>query len=228
MSLVTLADLRTQARNRSDMRVNGIFTDADFNSAINAGIFELYDLQVKCWGDNYFLTSSIVPLTQSRTLYSLPASNTGSAGIYKLVGIDLQSTTGGSWRSLHSYEFQDRNKFSSTSAGGSSMRYCLYGSGINLLPAPTSGQQIQIWYVPQPAKLENDTDTFDFTSGWDRYPVLFACIQALAAEESDTTVFERQLMQMRERIEDMAPKRDIGEPHSVVDVEQCSYWDQYW
>ena len=222
MSLVSLQDLRTQARNRSDMRVNGIFTDADFNSAINAGIFELYDLQVKCWGDNYFLTSSIIPLTRSQTLYSLPAANTGSAGIYKLVGVDLQSTTGADWRSIHSYEFQDRNK------RGAEMRYCLYGSGINLYPAPTTGQQIQVWYVPQPALLVSDTDTYDFTSGWQEYVILSTAIKALAAEESDTTVFERQLLQMRERIEDMAPKRDIGEPHAIVDVEQCSYWDQYW
>lgn len=214
MSLVSLASLRQQARARADMRINGIFTDADFNNAINQSIFELYDLQVKAWGDNYFIASSSLGLTPGQTQYPLPT------GIYKLVGIDWQQSSGMPLSNLKTFEFAERNALLNASIlwgiQGVNMRYCLLGSQVFFAPAPQAGNQVTFWYVPQPTALVNDTDTYDFQSGWEEFVIVNTAIKALAAEESDTSVFMAQKAEMKDRILDMAPKRNQAEPFSVA------------
>jgi hypothetical protein len=220
MALVSLADLRQQARNRSDMRIGGIWTDADFNAAINQSVFELNDLLVKA--DVYFLTSSISTLQTDTTLYPLPSD------YYKLMGVDWQASSTSPWFTLSSYQFAERNKLANASAtsgpSSTNLRYCQYGSNVSLLPAPSTGQQVQFWYVPVPTRLVNDTDTYNFLGGFEEFVIVNTAIKALAAEESDTSIFMAQKAEMKDRIEQMAPKRDQGEPHSVVETGRCDDW----
>lgn len=235
MPSVSLSTLRATCRVRCDMRVGGIFRDQDFNSAINAGIQELYDLQNRAWGENYFLTSSAMGLIANQSLYTLPSD------FYKLVGVDWQQSAGSPPVTMTSYEFNERNRYrgsnaSSFSTNGTNMKYCIYGqagallgsASLNFMPHPQSStNQVTVWYVPQPQSLVNETDQYNFQAGWEEFVIAATCIKALAAEESDTTVFDRQKAEMKDRIMDMAPKRDINQTHHIIDVESMNSGDDW-
>jgi hypothetical protein len=92
-----------------------------------------------------------------------------------------------------------------------------------IVPIPSSGQTIRVWYAPRLSYLLNDADVFDGVSGWEEYIVVDCCIKALAKEESDTSVFMAQKAALLQRIEEAAANRDIGEPETVSDSKRRNF-----
>ncbi len=235
-----LSQIRLAAQQRAD-RVNSQFvTKAEWNSYINQSMFELYDLLVTAYGEEYFAASPAQFTTNgSSQFYPLPNgvlsftnSLTGASYVapafYKLLGVDLglnantaQSSNG--WVTLGKFNFQDRNRYfypntQSTIYGVFNAQYRLVGNNIEFIPCPSANQPIRLWYIPRMDMLLSDTDTTTTgISGWAEYLITDAAIKALQKEESDVSVLTAQKAALVQRINGAAMNRDAGRPDTITD-----------
>ncbi len=202
---ITLGDLRDQIRQRSDMEQPGFISDSELNSYINSSYFELYDILVQIYGDNYYVQTpysfSTTGLTQ---FYDLPTD------FYKLLGVDLAlSNTLDSYVTIKPFNFADRNRYSvpnfQSFYGVTNLRYRINAN--------------QLWLNPRLTPLADDADTLDGISGWYEYIIADCCIKCLAKEESDVSVFAMQKQALMKRIEEAAENRDAGMPATVADAQ---------
>lgn len=229
---LTLAQLRTLAQQESDMVNTTFITDAEWTSYINQSYFELYDLLVQKYGDDYFATHVEFSTDGTTQLYPLPNGTLYSAALafYKLLGVDLNLAPGtdSSWVTIRRFNMADRNRYSvpnfQSFYGVTNLRYKLEGSNIWLTPTPTSGQQIRLWYVPRLTPLSGESDTCDGISGWTEYIVVDAAIKAKDKEESDTSVLLARKGALIQRIESAAENRDAANPATVSDNQSNDMW----
>lgn len=218
MSSVTLAQLKTRARQRADMENSGFIQNSELVSYINASVAELYDLLVSKYGEDYFVASPFsITTTANVDQYALPTD------MYKLLGVDLQLDTSNNWVSLKRFEFAERNipqiwdiKFVDF------IRYRLFGGNLKLSPVPQANQKLRLWYIPLPTALVADSDTLDGFNGYDEYVVVDVAIKMLNKEESDPSALMAEKAALKLRIEQMAEGRDAGQPAKVQDINSLS------
>lgn len=221
---VTLLQLRTQARQRSDMVNSTFVSDAEFNNYISNSYKELYDLLVSAFGNNYYVATVSTFVTDgTNTLYNLPTD------FYKLLGVDLAlSASLDSFVTIKPFNFSDRNRYAvpnfQSFYGVTNLRYRLHGNQLFLTPIPAASQTIRVWYIPEPTSVTSDSDSFDGISGWEEYVIVDAAIKALAKEESDVSVFMSQKEALRQRITSMADTRDAANPPVVADSQYGESW----
>ena len=70
---ITLAELRTQSRQRADMENSNFISDTELTSYINNSIAELHDIMAEAYGSEYFVTTTTFSVTSGDDTYSLPA-----------------------------------------------------------------------------------------------------------------------------------------------------------
>lgn len=236
---LTLAQLRTQIRERSDQKnASGVYTtsfitDSELNNYINQSYFELYDILVQKFGDDYYVAPALeFTADGSSQLYAFPnGTNYGAApAFYKFMGLDLAlggETNSDGWVTVRNFMFSDRNRYAvpnfQSFYGVTNLRYRITGNYLYLTPVPSGGQIFRLWYVPRMTELSSDSDTVDGVSGWTEYIIVDACIKILAKEESDTSVFLEQKRGLLGRIEAAAENRDAGNPQTVCDTQ----WQDY-
>jgi len=221
--VMTLAEIRTQVRQRADMTASQFVTDSELNGWINSSYAELYDLLVTKFGNDYFVELYSFTTTNGTERYDLPSN------FYKLLGVDLQLTPGAAddgYITLRPFTFSERNRYATANAqtwiGVTNLRYRLNGSKLWLTPTPQQSQQLRLWYVPRVSPLANDADVADGVSGWLEYVIVDVAIKALQKEESDVSVFLAQKGALIQRIEAAAENRDAGNPATVADVQFTS------
>lgn len=232
---MSLAQIRLAAQQRAD-RVNSNFvTKTEWNSYINQAQFELYDLLITAYQDYNVASPAYFAVNGSSYLYPLPDGATvfkDSAGsnyvappFYKLLGVDLAlQNASNAFVTVNKFNFIDRNRFvypntASTIYGVFNLQYRIMGNNIEFIPTPSANQVIRLWYIPRLPELLKDTDiTSVGISGWIEYVIVRAAIYALAKEESDTSGLERQLLYLKQRIEESAINRDAGQPDRVSDT----------
>lgn len=221
--VMTLAQIRTAARQRADMTASQFVTNEEWNSYINSSLAELYDLLVTKFGNDYFVQTYSFQTNPSVERYDLPSD------FYKLLGVDLALTPGegdNGYISLRPFTFAERNRYATANAqtwiGVTNLRYRLSANKLWFTPIPQVGQTIRLWYVPRVIPLVNDTDENDGISGWLEYVIVDAAIKALQKEESDVTVLLAQKGALIKRIEGAAENRDAGNPATVADVQFTS------
>ncbi len=220
---LTLQQLITAIRQRADMVNSQFITDSELTSYINQSYFELYDLLVQKYADDYFVqTPYIFTTVQTTQFYPLPSD------FYKLLGVDISvSTDQNSWFTLRSFMFPERNMNTIPNYQGywyNNLQYKVVGNQLWLTPVPIGGQTIRLWYVPELTTLVNLSDTVDGISGWTEYIIVDCCIKAYVKEESDPSVFMQQKMALIQRIESAAENRDAANPQRVSDVRRSDYW----
>ena len=66
---MTLAQLRTAARQEADMVNSQFVSDSEFNTYINQSCFELYDLLIQKFGDDYYIKNPPYTFTTDGTSY---------------------------------------------------------------------------------------------------------------------------------------------------------------
>lgn len=227
-----LSDLRIATRQRADM-VNSFFvSDDELNSYINQSYFELYDILVQKYGDDYYFAPPLTFSTDGTSqFYALPdgTNYNGAPALYKFVGLDLGlSTTQDSFVTIRPFTFAERNRYAvpnfQSFYGVTNLRYRLNGSNLYLTPVPSQGQHLRLWYIPRMNQLVNDADTVDGISGWTEYIIIDAAIKCLQKEESDISVLGAQKMAMISRIEAAAENRDAGNPAVVSDTQSTDFW----
>ncbi len=232
---LTLQQLMIAIRQRVDMFPSGytastsgntqlFVTDSELITYINQSYFELYDLLVAAFGNNYY-TAAAHQFTSdgSSMFYALPTD------FYKMLGLDLMlGNTQQSWITIHRFEFIDRNRFAvpnfQSFYGVTNIRYRIHGNNLWLTPIPAGGQNFQLWYIPEMTLLASLSDTLDGVSGWTEYVIVDAAIKCAQKEESDVSVLLAQKAGLITRIEAMADTRDAGAPPKVSDAMYNDFW----
>jgi hypothetical protein len=201
-------------------------------------MYELYDILITKFGDDYFLAPSYSFTTTGASAYQLPdgigtflntLTNTVEVAppIYKLVGVDCGISVGNNaWVTLPKYNWIDRNKFvypqlTANALGVFNLSYRVMGNMLYFIPRPSAGQYIQLWYIPVMTQLLQDTDMLNFSiSGWSEYIIVDAAIKALVKEESFEAAGALAAIKtsLMERIETTAANRDVGQPNTVSDT----------
>lgn len=239
---MTLAQLRTAVRQRSDQVNSQFCSDAEVNSYINQSYFELYDLLIQKYGNNYFSADPAVFPTDGSTMqYPLPNGvltftngRTGASGyvapqFYKLLGVDLElANQSDSFVTIRPFNFPDRNRYAvpnfQSFYGVTNLRYRINGDYLWLTPIPQSGQNIQIWYIPRLTTLSVDADTCDGISGWTEYIICDAAMKCMQKEESDCSMLMAEKVALIQRIEAAAENRDAANPATVSDTQSSDFW----
>jgi hypothetical protein len=229
-----LGYLRYQAKKRADKLNSNFVTIDEWNWNINQSMFELFDILVTKYGDDFFIASPYTITTTGAKNYALPDGSTAFTvngvtppAVYKLLGIDCGVAVGNNaWVTLPRYNWIDRNRFiypqlQANALGVFNLSYRQMGNELYFIPNPTAGQYIQIWYVPIMTTLLQDTDMLGFSiSGWSEYVIVDAARKALIKEESfdqaNALAAEKETLMMR--IETTAANRDAGQSNSVSDV----------
>lgn len=248
---MTLSDLMIATRQRADMfpsgytptlnAVNYFVTDPELISYINQSYFELYDLLVDKYGNNYYATVPIQFKTNGTDqFYPLPdgiisftSGITGQpivpAPFYKLLGVDLGLAANlDSFVTIHPFNFNDRNRYAvpnfQSFYGVTNLRYRIQANNLWLTPIPSQGQTIQVWQVPRMTTLATLNDTADGVSGWTEYIIIDAAIKCGQKEETDCQLLMAQKAAMMVRIEAAAENRDAGMPPTVSDNQYNDAW----
>lgn len=212
MATITLANLRTRARDRANMENSGFVSDSIFNSYINYSISDLRDKIASKVGEDYFATSSSSTLTAGQETISLPAD------FYKLLWVEILGEDGNYYQ-LKRFEVSEKPiTYNGLSSPWMGIRYRLRADNLWLQPAAnTGGKTIRLWYVPLPTELSADGDTLNGYNGWDEYIVLHAARKALVKEEQDVTDLDGELIVFNQRLESMIPNRDQAQPMKIYD-----------
>ncbi len=213
---VTLADLRRQSRDRSDMKDSTFVTDSELNEYINSSIAELHDILIQSYDGDYVISEFDFTTVKDVNSYNLPTD------FYKLRGIDL-NLNGSEVFEVPKFNFNERNRFDNFGVwdflGEAHIRYRLVGSKVRFSPAPDRVANVKIWYIPVAAKLVLDADTFDDINAYSEYVVVDAAIKMMQKEESDVTILFAQKVELKKRIEDASKNRDAGHPDTITDVD---------
>lgn len=238
----SLGQLRLNAQQRAD-RVNSDFvTLTEWNSYLNQSLFELYDLLIDQYGEEYFVAASPARFYTNGGSVSYPLPNGVLTFLdqnnqpwtpppfYKLIGVDLglQNSNNG-FVTVNKFNFIDRNKYfypntASTIYGVFNVQYRLVGNTIQLIPAPSANQPIQMWFIPRMTMLLKDTDITEAgISGWWEYVIVDAAIKALQKEESDVSALMMQKQALKLRIEASSLNRDAGQPDTISDTRSTSW-----
>ena len=225
---VSLGWVRLHAQLRADLLNSQFVSLPEWNMYLTNSYKELYDLLAQKFGDDYFVTTPYSFTTVGGTqLYALPGD------CYKLMGVEISANPADttSWVSIPKFEFADRNKFNGPNIYNfyrlTNIRYRMNGSNLMLVPSAQGGQTVQIWYAPRPQTLMRDFDLLDGISGWEEYVIVDAAIKARVKQESDVTELYTQKMALKQRIEEAAENRDVGEPECVSDVVSRNGWSDY-
>lgn len=238
---MSLLDLRNATRQRSDMVNSKFVTDPELTSYINQSYFELYDILVQKYGDDYYSaplatfkpngTDYLYPLPDGVTQFTGPNGALYAApAMYKFMGLDLNLSQNqlDSRVTIRRFKFAERNRYAvpnfQSFYGVTNLRYRLWGNQLFFTPIPTANQSLNIWYIPRMNQLVNDSDRVDGISGWTEYIIIDAAIKCMQKEESDTSVLMNQKMAMITRIEASAENRDAGEPECVGDTQSSDLW----
>ena len=231
---INLGYLRYQAQLRADKLNSQFITTDEWNIYINKSMFRLFDILVTKYGDDFVVASPWTFSTTGAKNYPLPDGSTTYTvngvtppAVYKMLGVDCGVAVGNNaWVTLPRYNWIDRNRFiypqlQANALGVFNLSYRQMGNQLYMIPNPTAGQYIQIWYVPIMTMLLRDTDMLSFSiSGWDEYVVVDAAIKALTKEESfeQANALKEERAMLIEAIETTAANRDVGQPNTISDT----------
>lgn len=214
--MITLGELKTQARQRADQENSEFVSDSELISYINASLAELHDLLIAAYNEDYVMEEYRFEADGAALSYALPAD------FYKLRGVDVRRGENANWATVKRFNFNRRNEQQNAYAwnllGLPYMEYRLVGSNIRFNRTPDQQLQFRIFYYPRCPKLVADTDSYDDINQFAEYVVVDAAIKMMQKEESDVRVLAAQKAQLAERIRAMAAGRDANEPASVTDI----------
>lgn len=200
MRTVTLQNIIDRATKRADMMNSRFYSIDEKVDLFNEIYPELYDLLVSA-SENYYVKDPDYTITtvSGTKQYALPSD------FYKIIGVNFLS--GAEYITIKPFMEQERNlPFESSTT----------------IPAGT----VTLRYVPAPLQFTvNDlASTIDGVSGWDALVVTEMAMAMMESEESDVTALTRRCDQIKRRIEEMAPNRDLGFASRVADVYATDYW----
>lgn len=239
-SEMSLYELRLRSKQDADRLYSKFVTDSEWNSFINLAAKELYDLLIDSYEDYGIAPFAYINTNSTQASFELPNgvtnyygginTNSSSDGdpasaFYRMVGVDLGvNTSNNAWVTINKFDYIDRNAYvypnsTSTIYGVYNMRYRIMGNKIQIIPTPAGNQQLRLTYVERLAALLEDTATTTIgISGWLRYVIVRASKYAIDKEEGDTKRHDNEILFLKQRIEQSAQNRDIGQPDTISET----------
>lgn len=210
----TLLTMRERVRARADMKNSSFVEDPELDQYINSSYQELYDILVASFEDYYTLPPVSYTITTGSSI-DLPAD------FYKLRGVDGKLDNN-NFYTLQPFQFAERN-LNRNGVGilNSNQWYTQYrivGKKILITPEDNAAGDYRLWYIPSCTVLVSESDTLDGINGWEEYVVVDAARKCLAKEESDTSGLVQDKAMLKQRITDMAARRDAGMPKTITDI----------
>ncbi len=243
-SEMSLFELRLRSQQTADRVNSGFVSKSEWNAFIRIAMYELYDLLINAYEENYNLQTVTILTNGTQNFYSLPdgvdnfiggtfpnSSGAPAQAFYKLVGVDLNvnsSNVTPSRVSLLKFDFIKRNQYvypnsTSTIYGIYNLRYRLMGNKLEFIPVPSGNQTITAYYCPKLPGLLMDTDLTGIgTSGWLRYVICRAAKYAIDKEQEggNTDKLDAEILFLKDRIIQMAANRDIGVADTISETRQ--------
>ncbi len=213
MSLITFLVLRNRALERAQMiaGTNEFITTDELKRNVNIALGEWHDLLIQQWGQRYSSQDEDVPTVADQPYVDLPRT------MYKMWAVDLDLGLGSGPREMLPYQADERLKWGTTTGWSEAQwpQYDIREDYIYLIPTPTAVHTMTLHYAEAFDDLVTDGATVEDYNGWSEYVVLRTAIMLKEKEQTDTTVLERDLERLRQRITLMAGDRDIGHPRYV-------------
>lgn len=208
-------------------------TDAELKDMIAESMHELHDLLISVHQGEFEVGTVTVATVADTEQYDLGSGNKGTL-IYKLlrVSVDFDNVSIPMRRMDIETSIMDSSSYSWSQ--GSDLRYRFTHGGvssgvgpyINFHPTPDAAHVVKIMYNRTPLTLSLSTDTN--TTGHDEYLTLDCCIKLAQMEESDPSGWMAQKSAYRERLENLAPPMDPGNPATIQDVRGVDKWRSDW
>lgn len=217
-STATLSDLRTRVRQRADMVDSDFVTDAELTTYIQQSYRRLYNLIITTFSDWYVDDPVEFTIASGSNTYTLPAT------FYKLIAVDFKLN--GEWVEVRRYTMTERNRRTNGAwrIFHPTNMYRLMNGKLRFIPTDNAQGTYRYWAVSKPNIPTADSDTIEGENGWDEFVVLDAAIKCLNKEESDTTILQLELAQVKEDILINANSYDEGGSERVEDV-NADHWN---
>lgn len=218
---VTLAEMRTRAREMADMQTSSqaqaFVTDAELNRLINRHIKQLYNKLIAARGDDYYAVSTVVSILGSTITTSF-----FSPPFMQLLAVSVTDGTRVLWVPKFNLKQWPELKYLENLASSdlTFYRYRLMSQDIEIRPAcKATNHSFTIHYLPAFVELVNDADTFDGINGWEDWACYGAAIDMLNKEESleQAAALQAQRSTLDQQIDQLAGNRDAGMPETVSD-----------
>lgn len=233
---VTQSALRARVRTATRQpNANGFVSDAEINTLIQEGAYELYDLLVAAKGAEYYGVAAALNTAPGQAEYGLPNN------FYRLVALALSDTagtgnpvvappSGATWWEPRRFAVGDYAlQESRTISHPSQVHYALTGAQaggtpqasarIRFLPAPPAVWCLRYLYLPTLDLTPDGSGepVYDGINGWESYVVAHAAITIAGMEESDPGLWIAKKAEIKARIAGLAVDRDQAQPQRVSD-----------
>lgn len=218
MSTVTLAQLKTRARQKADMENSSFIQDPELINYINESYFNWYDLVVEAFEDYYLSDEPFeITLEKGENTIDLPAD------FYKLAGLDKSVSSPSSnqfyplrktlWRGRN----QTENRFSYYGLQPT-VTYRIFKDRIQLTPKDAADGLYKLFYIPLATPLVDDLDAIDTYNGFENLLIIDTAIKMLAKEESDPSLLLMERQRLEIKMKDMLIDRDINNGERVEET----------
>lgn len=225
----TLAQLRTDVRQRADIENSQHISDTELTRYINQSIAALYALIVEMDEDEFAAeaTWTVTAGTVESTISYVEDAVDVPVSIYKLLSVDVVDGDGRKWP-VQRFSLRDRTWLEDTTLPTGQIRptrYRLRGIS-NLIWAPPfeSDTQVRVTYIPSPTDLSADSDEYDGRVGWEEWVILDSAIKCMIKEESDDSQLVRERQLAEARIRQQIAIRDRGEAQRIRNVMPRENW----
>lgn len=222
---VSLGDMITAARQRSDQENSLFCTNAEITQLINANIRKIHRRIVKSYGNAYAGASTTITTVAGTEAYALPATfmKLSSYGVWWIVGNEK--------RRMSRYD-PNRSNDQEPAEGWttwsydrrSNVQYDLFNKQIRFLPTPRAAHSVLVYYIPTPTTLVLEADVYDGIAGFEEAIIWATAADMLAKQESDNSF---QVAQMNAELQDLLEYADPdqNEPPQVQWVDP--YIEEY-
>lgn len=223
MASVTVASLKSKAKQKANMENSSFVSDAELLGYINEGNAAYYDIIVSKFEDYYLADPTTFTLTSGQSTYTLDAD------FYKLVGVD-RSEGGNNWYPLEQSPWRSRNRQTSNYYYNRSYQprvgYRLTGNKLRFTPEDNAAGDYRYWYIPLATILTDDADTIEDYNGFSEIVSIEAAIRMLAKEESDISYLLAERARIENRINTMAQIRDTNSHGGIEEINTGLYDDE--
>lgn len=214
MKLVTLGQMRDDAKLFANQRSSAFITNAEWDRLINLAGADLYDLQVQLRGHEFAEKIATLATTAGSAIVALPAdwyetlTLIANWGAQQLEEIDSLDHLG------DQVAYRNWNSWAQWSPKAWRQRGLL----IEFFPTPSTVTTLELRYINAYQDLVGDAATLDGSNSWNEMVSALAAIKALTIQQLPTAGVEKIYAGVRERVELLAEKRAAANGPSIRDV----------
>lgn len=208
--LVSMANLVLRCQRRCDMENNphvDSTVGGEWYALLSEQFGELYGIVAESGMRYYETATQFIP---AGATIAQPADHLATIGIDWIV-----NTSTGERRELVELMVQERQQYAAL-RGGDTVAFSLAGQTFSLWPTPAgTGRTFELLYIPQPPDLTllSAVSTVDVVNAdGEGFLVWGACVKALAKEEADTGLAERERERYRMSLTEWASLRAFNTP----------------